>query len=228
MTASSNFGNVSSVLVASAFLPFLPMLPLHLHIQNLRYDISQLSISWDRMDREYLATPRRWQADDIARFMLFIGPISSAFDITTYLVMWHAFGADSVAGQSLFQSGWFVEGLLSQNLIVHPHREDSVPPEHRRAVGRAADLRDHGDRHRHPLQPARRSGRPATAAARLFPLARRHPACLLRPHPGGENRLQVPIRPLVVMRKPHKTATKASETGRHLTLRSRSTIRRRQ
>jgi Mg2+-importing ATPase len=127
MTASSNFGNVLSVLVASAFLPFPPMLPLHLLIQNLCYDISQLSIPWDRMDQEYLATPRRWQADDIARFMLFIGPISSAFDITTYLVMWHVFGADSIASQSLFQSGWFVEGLLSQTLIVLMIRTEKIP-----------------------------------------------------------------------------------------------------
>jgi Mg2+-importing ATPase len=127
MTASSNFGNVFSVLVASAFLPFLPMLPLHLLIQNLCYDISQLSIPWDRMDREYLAIPRKWQAADIARFMLFIGPISSVFDIVTYLVMWHVFDANSIASQSLFQSGWFVEGLLSQILIVHMIRTEKIP-----------------------------------------------------------------------------------------------------
>ncbi len=127
MTASSNFGNVFSVLVASAFLPFLPMLPLHLLIQNLCYDISQLSIPWDRMDREYLATPRKWQANDIARFMLFIGPISSVFDIVTYLVMWHVFDANSIESQSLFQSGWFVEGLLSQTLIVHMIRTEKIP-----------------------------------------------------------------------------------------------------
>jgi Mg2+-importing ATPase len=127
MTASSNFGNVFSVLVASAFLPFLPMLPLHLLIQNLCYDISQLSIPWDRMDREYLAAPRKWQADDIARFMLFIGPISSIFDIVTYFVMWHVFDANSIESQSLFQSGWFVEGLLSQTLIVHMIRTEKIP-----------------------------------------------------------------------------------------------------
>lgn len=127
MTASSNFGNVFSVLAASAFLPFLPMLPLHLLIQNLCYDVSQLSIPWDRMDRDYLATPRQWQAGDIARFMLFIGPISSIFDITTFLVMWYVFGANSPEHQSLFQSGWFIEGLLSQTLIVHMIRTEKVP-----------------------------------------------------------------------------------------------------
>jgi P-type Mg2+ transporter len=127
MTASSNFGNVFSVLVASAFLPFLPMLPLQLLVQNLCYDISQLSIPWDRMDRDYLAKPRTWEAGDIARFMLFIGPISSIFDIVTYLVMWNVFAANTVESQSLFQSGWFIEGLLSQTLIVHMIRTEKVP-----------------------------------------------------------------------------------------------------
>jgi P-type Mg2+ transporter len=127
MTASSNFGNVFSVLVASAFLPFLPMLPIHLLIQNLLYDISQTAVPFDRVDREYLKTPRKWVASDIARFMLFIGPISSIFDITTFALMWHVFGADSAAHQSLFQSGWFIEGLLTQTLIVHMIRTEKVP-----------------------------------------------------------------------------------------------------
>ncbi|GCD95861.1 magnesium-translocating P-type ATPase [Embleya hyalina] len=127
MTASSNFGNVFSVLVASAFLPFLPMLAVHLLVQNLCYDISQLSIPWDKMDKEYLRKPRKWAADDLSRFMLRIGPISSIFDITTYCVMWWVFSADTEARQTLFQSGWFIEGLLSQTLIVHMIRTRKVP-----------------------------------------------------------------------------------------------------
>ncbi|MGK5731052.1 magnesium-translocating P-type ATPase [Streptomyces sp. URMC 124] len=127
MTASSNFGNVFSVLVASAFIPFQPMLAIHLLVQNLAYDVSQLATPWDRMDPEYLRTPRTWDARGIARFMLFIGPISSVFDITTFLVLWNVFGADSEAGRTLFQSGWFVEGLLSQTLIVHMIRTRKVP-----------------------------------------------------------------------------------------------------
>lgn len=127
MTASSNFGNVFSVLVASAFLPFLPMLAIHLLIQNLLYDLSQLSLPWDRMDREFLAKPRKWEAGDIARFMVFIGPISSIFDIVTYLVMWNVFGANAPEHQALFQSGWFIEGLLSQTLIVHMIRTQKIP-----------------------------------------------------------------------------------------------------
>jgi Mg2+-importing ATPase len=127
MTASSNFGNVFSVLVASAFLPFLPMLPLHLMIQDLLYHLSQLSIPWDRMDRDYLQQPRKWEAGDIARFMIFVGPISSIFDITTFCVMWFVFAANSPEHQSLFQSGWFIEGLLSQTLIVHMIRTRRIP-----------------------------------------------------------------------------------------------------
>lgn len=127
MTASSNFGNMFSVMAASAFLPFLPMLPIHLLIQNLLYDISQTTIPFDRMDAEYLRKPRKWDASDLSRFMIFIGTISSIFDIVTYLVMWYAFGCQSMEHQTLFQSGWFIEGLLSQTLIVHMIRTRKVP-----------------------------------------------------------------------------------------------------
>ena len=127
MTASSNFGNVFSVLGSSALLPFLPMLPIQLLTQNLCYDISQVSVPFDRVDREYLARPRKWDASDIARFMMFIGPISSIFDYTTYGVMWWVFDANSPAHQALFQSGWFIEGLLSQTLIVHMLRTEKIP-----------------------------------------------------------------------------------------------------
>jgi P-type Mg2+ transporter len=127
MTASSNFGNMFSVLVASAFLPFLPMMPLHLVILDLLYHLSQVAIPWDRMDKEYLQQPRKWEASDIARFMVWIGPISSIFDITTYCLMWFVFGANSPPQQSLFQSGWFIESLLSQTLIVHMIRTHKIP-----------------------------------------------------------------------------------------------------
>ena len=127
MTASSNFGNVFSVLVASAFLPFLPMLPLQILVQNLLYDISQLSIPFDRMDEDYLRKPRKWDAGDIGRFMVWIGPASSVFDMTTFLLLWYVFGANSVAHQSLFQSGWFIESLLTQTLVVHMIRTRKIP-----------------------------------------------------------------------------------------------------
>lgn len=127
MTASSNFGNVFSVLVASAFLPFLPMLAIHLLIQNLMYDISQLSLPWDKMDKEFLRKPRKWDAKNIGRFMVWIGPTSSIFDITTFAVMWYVFAANTPELQSLFQSGWFIEGLLSQTLVVHMLRTRKIP-----------------------------------------------------------------------------------------------------
>lgn len=127
MTAGSNFGNMFSVMAASAFLPFLPMLPIHLLVQNLLYDMSQTAIPFDRMDDDYLSRPRRWDASDLSRFMIYTGPISSIFDITTYLLMWHVFGCSSPGAQSLFQSGWFVEGLLSQTLIVHMIRTKKIP-----------------------------------------------------------------------------------------------------
>ena len=127
MTASSNFGNVFSVLVASVWLPFLPMLAIHLLIQNLLYDISQAGIPFDQMDEEYLEKPRKWQINDLGRFMVIVGPISSIFDITTFCVMYFVFAANTPEMQGLFQSGWFIEGLLSQTLIIHMIRTSKVP-----------------------------------------------------------------------------------------------------
>ncbi len=127
MTVSSNFGNVFSVLIASLVLPFPPMLPLHLLIQNLLYDISQLSIPWDYVDEEFLAKPRKWDPKSIVRFTLIIGPISSLFDLTTFALLWYVLGANSVEFQSLFHSGWFVLGLVSQTLVIHLIRTRKIP-----------------------------------------------------------------------------------------------------
>jgi P-type Mg2+ transporter len=127
MTASSNFGNVFSVLIASAFLPFLPMLPIHLLVQNLLYDISQVAIPFDNVDPEFLTKPQRWNPEGIGRFMVYFGPISSIFDISTFVLMWYVFGANTPEQQTLFQSGWFIEGLLSQTLIVHMIRTQKIP-----------------------------------------------------------------------------------------------------
>jgi Mg2+-importing ATPase len=115
------------VLIASIFLPFLPMLPIQLLVQNLLYDVSQVSIPWDDVDQDYLKQPRKWDAGGIARFMVFVGPISSIFDVVTFLLMWHVFGANTIEKQSLFQSGWFVVGLLTQTLIVHMIRTQHIP-----------------------------------------------------------------------------------------------------
>ena len=127
MTASSNFGNVFSVLVASAFIPFLPMLPMHLLVQNLLYDVSQIAIPFDNVDEDMLKKPQRWQPAEVGGFMLFFGPISSIFDILTFGLMWYVFQANTPEHQTLFQSGWFVVGLLTQTLIVHMIRTPKIP-----------------------------------------------------------------------------------------------------
>ncbi len=125
MGASSNFGNAFSVLGASAFLPFLPMLPVQILVNNLLYDLSQTAIATDNVDDEYLAAPRQWDIDNISRYMLFLGPVSSLFDYVTFAVLIGLFGAWTHA--ELFQTGWFVESLVSQTLIVHVIRTGRIP-----------------------------------------------------------------------------------------------------
>lgn len=127
MTSSSNFGNMLSVLGVSVFLPFLPMMPIQVLVQNLLYDISQVSIPWDRMDDEFIEKPQKWDASGITRFVLFIGPISTIFDYLLFALLIFYFHANSAYSQSFFQSGWFVEGLLSQTLIVHMIRTRKIP-----------------------------------------------------------------------------------------------------
>lgn len=125
MGASSNFGNMFSVLGASILLPFLPMAPLQVLTNNLLYDFSQTTIPTDNVDPEYLATPRQWEIGNIARFMLFIGPMSSIFDYATYFTMLFVFNAWH--DPALFQTGWFVESLLTQTLIIHIIRTARIP-----------------------------------------------------------------------------------------------------
>lgn len=142
MTASSNFGNMLSVLAASAFLPFLPMASIHLILLNLIYDISCTAISWDNVDKEYLSVPRRWNASGISRFMLWIGPTSSVFDIACYLLMYFVICPMFTDGLTysqltdpsmkalyiaLFQTGWFVESMWSQTLVIHMIRTPKIP-----------------------------------------------------------------------------------------------------
>ena len=138
MGASSNFGNMFSVVGASYLLPFLPMQPIQILTNNLLYDFSQTGIPSDRVDEELIARPLKWNIDNIKRFMVFIGPISSIFDYATFGLMWFVFRCSGYgdaalgAGQrlhlvSLFQTGWFVESLLTQTLIVHIIRTRRVP-----------------------------------------------------------------------------------------------------
>jgi len=127
MGASSNFGNMFSVIGASAWLPFLPMAPVQVLTNNLLYDFSQTAIPTDNVDAEYVLRPRRWEIGNIGRYMLFIGPVSSLFDYATYCLMYFGFAANTAAQAALFQTGWFVESLLSQTLIIHVIRTRGVP-----------------------------------------------------------------------------------------------------
>ncbi len=134
MGASSNFGNMFSVLGASIFVPFLPMLPIQILANNMLYDISQTAIPTDAVDPERLQMPRAWDVKELTRFILFIGPCSSVFDYTTFLLMLYVFKCWNVStqaaaahSQSLFQTGWFVESLLTQTLIIHVIRTNKVP-----------------------------------------------------------------------------------------------------
>jgi P-type Mg2+ transporter len=127
MGASSNFGNMFSVLGASAFLPFLPMAPIQVLTNNLLYDFSQVPIPNDAVDDEQVARPRPWNIAEIKRFILFIGPISSIFDYTTFFVMLWVFHCWDPARAPLFQTGWFVESLMTQTLIIHVIRTNKIP-----------------------------------------------------------------------------------------------------
>ena len=118
ITTASNVGNAASVVLASVLLPFLPMLPIQLMVQNLLYEITQLTLPFDRVDPEYLRTPRQWQSTGLASFAVMFGLLSSVFDLATFGVLWWILDANSVAEQTVFQTGWFLEGLLSQVLVV--------------------------------------------------------------------------------------------------------------
>src|SRR4029077_9315298 len=120
MTASSNFGNMFSMIGASALLPFLPMLPVQVLLNNLLYDFSQTSVASDEVDAEYLAKPRQWDLKAITRFMFCIGPISSIFDYAMFAVMWFALGANAPEHQRLFQTGWVGRAALAEN-VTGPH-----------------------------------------------------------------------------------------------------------
>jgi len=127
MALSSNFGNVFSVLVASIFLPFLPMIAIQILLQNLIYDLSQIAIPWDSVDPEFLEKPKKWNMKGLAHFMNTMGITSSVFDMVMFGGMWFLLSFNTVDKQTFFQTGWFVEGLISQLLIVHFIRTARVP-----------------------------------------------------------------------------------------------------
>jgi Mg2+-importing ATPase len=127
MGASSNFGNMFSVLGASVFLPYVPMAPIQILTNNLLYDFSQVAIPTDDVDPEQIAKPRPWSMSAISRYILFIGPCSSVFDYVTFFIMLYVFGCWDPANASLFQTAWFVESLLTQTLIIHIIRTNRIP-----------------------------------------------------------------------------------------------------
>lgn len=139
MTVSSNFGNIFSLLFASIFLPFLPMAPVHLIVLNLIYDLSCIALPFDNVDKEFLKKPRIWEANSIMRFMAWIGPISSVFDIITYMLLYflvvpmilgHGYNhgaADAAAFIMVFQTGWFIESMWSQTMVIHMLRSPKLP-----------------------------------------------------------------------------------------------------
>ena len=181
MTASSNFGNMFSVLAASALLPFLPMMSVHLIFLNLIYDLSCTAIPWDNVDEEFIAKPRKWDASSVGSFMIWIGPTSSIFDFTTYLFMYFVFcpmfvsggvlfndlpahfsGAELTVLQAkyigMFQAGWFVESMWSQTLVIHMIRTPKLPFIQSRRL-RTGDTAHHDGNHSpdrsfpsHPLE----------------------------------------------------------------------------
>ena len=134
MGASSNFGNMFSVLGASVFVPYLPMAPIQILANNLLYDVSQTAIPTDAVDPEQVEKPRPWDIKQLTRFIVFIGPCSSIFDYTTYFMMLYVFNCWNIStpeaaarSASLFQTGWFVESLLTQTLIIHIIRTNKIP-----------------------------------------------------------------------------------------------------
>jgi len=127
MSLSANFGNVFSVLVASIFLPFLPMLAIQILLQNLVYDLSQVAIPWDSVDPEFLKKPKKWNMKGLSHFMNVFGVTSSLFDAAMFAGLWFLLGFNTAAQQSFFQTGWFIEGLISQLLIVHFVRTARIP-----------------------------------------------------------------------------------------------------
>ena len=127
MATSGNFGNMFSVVVASIFLPFLPLLPVHILTQNLLCDFSQLGMPFDEVDSDYIKLPRKWDMNSIRTFMLYMGPLSSLFDIICFAVLWFIIKANTVELAPLFQCGWFVFGTISQIVIIHMIRTAKIP-----------------------------------------------------------------------------------------------------
>ena len=206
MGASSNFGNMFSVVGASYLLPFLPMQPVQILTNNLLYDFSQTGIPTDNVDEELIAKPLKWNIGNIKRFMIFIGPMSSIFDYATFALMWYFFGCSAFSDPGtgcgakrcmarLFQTGWFVESLLTQTMIVHIIRTRRIP-----FFGSRASLHhdaDHPGHHGHrrvaPVLALCRRTRHGAVATHLLGLDCRLPRILRDTDPLRENMVLQPL-----------------------------------
>ena len=127
MATSGNFGNTMSVVFASLFLPFLPLLPIHILIQNLLNDMAQIGMPFDNVDDDYIRYPKKWDEKDIQRFMFFFGSISTILDLLCFAVLWFVMGYQTNDKATLFQTGWFAFGIISQTIIIHTIRTDKLP-----------------------------------------------------------------------------------------------------
>ena len=127
MATSGNFGNMLSVVLASIFLPFLPLLPIHILIQNLLCDFAQIGMSFDNVDKEFIERPKKWDTNGIKKFMFTFGIISTILDMACFAVLWYVLKFNSFEKSTLFQTGWFAFGIISQTLIIHMIRTDKVP-----------------------------------------------------------------------------------------------------
>ena len=193
MAASSNFGNMFSVVGASAFLPFLPMLPIQVLTNNMLYDFSQTTIPTDQVDADWLTKPRKWTMGSITRFIIFIGPLSSIFDYATFWIMIYVFHAWN--NPALFQTGWFVESIFTQTLIIHVIRTKKIPFIQSRAswplIVTSAD-HCYGGRLADNFTPGRNTWI-CDPAALLLAILGGADGGLCDPHPIGENLVLSPV-----------------------------------
>ena len=127
MATSGNFGNMLSVVIASIILPFLPLLPIHILMQNLLCDFAQIGMPFDNVDKEYLEKPKKWNTKGIKKFMFTFGSISTVFDIICFAILWYVLKFNNIEKEALFQTGWFAFGIISQTLIIHMIRTSKTP-----------------------------------------------------------------------------------------------------
>lgn len=127
MATSGNFGNMLSIIIASLALPFLPMLPVHILIQNLLNDFAQIGMPFDNVDTEYLLNPKKWNTSEIKKNMFIFGTISTIFDLLCFLALWFIMKFNTIEKSTLFQTGWFAYGIISQTVIIHLMRTSKIP-----------------------------------------------------------------------------------------------------